>query len=162
MMEKDKSIENLTEGTADVATDSQDKAEVKKNHDDEPPTLREVIREQATEYDAPLTSNLTLRKILGGDILDTRAVRRQIWLFLLIVFFIIVYIANRYSCQQDLIQIEALQKELQDSKFKALSSTSEITEKSRQSNVLEMMKDNKDSTLHIADQPPYIINVPEQ
>lgn len=31
----------------------------------------------------------------------------------------------------------------------------------RESNVLEMLKNNKDSILHIANQPPYIINVPE-
>ena len=37
-----------------------------------------------------------------------------------------------------------------------------ITEKSRESNVLDMLKTNKDSTLHIATQPPYIINVPEE
>ena len=64
--------------------------------------------------------------------------------------------------QKDLIEIDQLQKELQDAKYKALSSSSQITEKSRESNVLEMLKNNKDSVLHIATQPPYIINVPEQ
>ena len=45
--------------------------------------------------------------------------------------------------------------------FKALASSSELTEMCRESNVLEMLKNNKDSILHIANQPPYIINVPE-
>ena len=27
---------------------------------------------------------------------------------------------------------------------------------------LDMLKNNKDSSLHIANQPPYIINVPEE
>ena len=123
--------------------------------------LKEAIAQQAIEEEAPLSSNFTLRKILGGDILTAHIIRRQIWLLILVVFFII-YISNRYSIQKDLIEIDQLQKELQDAKYKALSSSSQITEKSRESNVLDMLKNNKDSILHIATQPPYIINVPEE
>ena len=81
---------------------------------------------------------------------------------LLITFFLILYIANRYSIQQKLIEIDKLQTDLQDAKYKALSSNSQLTEESRESHVLEMLKTNADSTLHIADQPPYIITVPDQ
>lgn len=124
--------------------------------------LKEAIAQQAIEEEAPLSSNFTLRKILGGDILTAHIIRRQIWLLILVVVFIIIYISNRYSIQKDLIEIDQLQKELQDAKYKALSSSSQITEKSRESNVLDMLKNNKDSILHIATQPPYIINVPEE
>lgn len=72
-----------------------------------------------------------------------------------------IYISNRYSCQQYLIQIDNLDKELKDAKYKALSSTSLLTEMSRESRVLEQLRVSKDSTLHISKQPPYIINVPE-
>ena len=125
-------------------------------------TLTEVIKEQATEDESPLSANFTLRKILGGDILNTSTIRHQIWLFLLIAFILLIYISNRYSCQQDLIEIDKLERELQDARYKALSTSSQITEKSRESNVLNMLKDNKDSVLHIANQPPFIINVPEE
>ena len=53
-------------------------------------TLQEIIREQATEDEAPMSKSFTLRKILGGDILTTQVMRRQIWLFLLITFFVII------------------------------------------------------------------------
>ena len=124
--------------------------------------LKEAIAQQAIEEEAPHSSNFTLPKILGGDILTAHIIRRQIWLLILIVGFIIVYISNRYSIQKDLIELDQLQRELQDAKYKALSSSSQITEKSRESNVLEMLKNNKDRILHIATQPPYIINVPEE
>ena len=88
--------------------------------------------------------------------------RNQIGVFLLITLFLIFYIANRYSVQKDLIEIDRLQDELQDTKYKALSSSSQLTEKSRESHVLELLKNNKDSVLKIATQPPYIINVPEE
>ena len=125
-------------------------------------SLKEVIAKQAIEEEESGSASFTLRKILGGDILTAQIIRKQIWLFILIVFFIIIYISNRYSIQKDLIELDQLQKELQDTKYRALSTSSQITEKSRESNVLNMLKHSKDSTLHIATQPPYIINVPEE
>lgn len=120
------------------------------------------IRETASEEDPKPSSQLKLRTILGGDLLTTEVVRSQIWLFVLIVFFSIIYVAFRYQCQQDMIAIDKLELELKDAKFKALSSSSTLTEKCRESHVLDFLKQNQDSLLHQADQPPYIINVPEE
>ena len=61
-----------------------------------------------------------------------------------------------------MIEVDKLNKELKDAKYKALSSTSLLTEKSRESNVLEMLKNTNDSVIKIANQPPYIITVPEE
>lgn len=119
------------------------------------------IKEKVKEEDPKLTPSLNLRTILGGDFLTAEMVRKQIWLCVLIVVFTIVYVASRYQCQQDLIAIDKLEKELLDAKYKALSSSSTLTEKCRESHVLDALKQNKDSLLHISDQPPYIINIPE-
>jgi cell division protein FtsL len=88
-------------------------------------------------------------------------VRSQIWLFVLIVAFTIVYVAFRYQCQQDMQAIDRLETQLKDAKNKALAASSTLTEKCRESHVLDILKQNKDSLLHIADQPPYIIQLPE-
>ena len=125
-------------------------------------SLKAALAKQAIEEEASGSASFTLREILGGDILTAQIIRKQIWLFVLIVFFVIIYISNRYSIQKDLIELDQLQKELQDTKYKALSTSSQITEKSRESNVLDVLKHSKDSILHIATQPPYIINVPEE
>jgi len=124
--------------------------------------LKEAIKEQATEEEKPQTSSLNLRKILGGEFLSAQMLKNQIWLIILIVAITLVYVSNRYSCQKDIIEITQLKDSLRDAKYKALASSSELTEKSRESNVLEMLKNNKDSVLHIASQPPYIIKVPEK
>ena len=123
-------------------------------------SLRAIIREQTTEDEMPLTKNITLRKILGGDILSADIIRKQIWLILIIVLFIVVYISNRYKCQQDLILIDNLTEQLKDAKYRALSSSSDLTQQTRESKVLEKLRASSDSTLHIATPPPYIINVP--
>lgn len=126
----------------------------------EAPSLKTIIREQTAEEDMPLTKNLTLRKILGGDILSAEVIKKQVWLILLIAVFIVVYISNRYKCQQDLILINSLTEKLKDAKYKALSSSSDLTQQTRESKVLEQLRNDKDSTLHIATQPPYIIKIP--
>ena len=81
-------------------------------------------------------------------------------MIILVAFITMIYVSNRYSCQQDMLEIEELKEELKDAKYKALASTSELTEMCRESNVLEMLKDNEDSVLQIPTQPPYIINIP--
>ena len=146
--------ETEQEDIEETEQDAEEKEEV--------PSLKDVIREQATEDEAPMSKNFTLRKILGGDILTSQAVRRQVWLFLLITLFVIIYISNRYSCQQNLIEIDQLQKNLTEAKYKALSSSSQLTEKCRESKVLETLQNNKDSVLKIPSQPPYIIQVPKE
>ena len=128
--------------------------------EEEEQILKNAIEDQAREDERPLASNFTLKKILGGDIFSAHFVRNNIGLIVLIVFFIIIYISNRYSVQKDLIEIDRLQTELSDAKYRALSSSSQLTERSRESHVLEILKTNKDSILKIPSRPPFIINVP--
>lgn len=132
------------------------------NDVDSAPSLRTIIRQQAIEDELPLTKNVTLGKILGGEMFNTQFLRQQIWVIVLITLFIIVYISNRYKCQQNLIKIDNLQSELEDAKYRALSSSSDLTQQTRESKVLERLHNDKDSTLHIPTQPPYIITIPNQ
>lgn len=143
--------------------ETQDDA-VRKAHTEtsEEPTLKEVIRGQAREDEEPMSTSFTLRKILGGDILNARLIRSQVWLIIIIVFFIIIYISNRYSVQKNLLEIDRLNKELQTIKYKALTSNSQLTEKCRETHVLEQLKQNNDSMLKMPNQMPYIIQVPEK
>lgn len=111
-----------------------------------------------SEDDNTPVGSLSLKTVLGGDIL-TGMLRRQVWLIMLIVAFITVYVASRYQCQQDMLDIDKLEKDLIDAKYKALSSTSNLTEQCRESHVLKALKNNQDSLLKPSDQPPYIINI---
>nr|MBP7472091.1 hypothetical protein [Prevotella sp.] len=138
------------------------KEEQKVYDEKEATAIKAAIKEQAREDEAASSNNISLRKIIGGDFLTAQMIRSQIWLIVLIVFFTIVYISSRYSCQQDLIELDKLEGELKDSKYRALSSSSQLTERCRESHVLEILNSNKDSVLHIANQPPYKITVPNE
>ncbi len=141
-------------------TDTEDDTTEEEENPQPRPTLKEVIEDNAREDEKPFSSTLALRTILGGDILNTQAIRRQVWLILLITVFSILYISNRYSCQKRLIRIDELTTTLKKSKYKTLSISSDLTERCRESHVVEMLQANNDSTIHPADQPPYIIMIP--
>ena len=120
------------------------------------------MRNRTSESDEAPSASLRLRDVLGGDFLWT-LVRRQIWLIILIVVVVTAYVAVRYQCQQDAIDIAQLEKDLEGAKFESLSSSSNLTRMSRQSNIIKLLQENDStSTLHHAEQPPYIINVPEE
>lgn len=100
--------------------------------------------------------NMSLKNILGGDILTNDFFKRQIKLLVLIMILTIIYISNRYSCQQELIEIDKLKKELMDIKYDALTRSSELTEKSRQSRIEEYISQSQ-SDLGTSTNPPYLI-----
>lgn len=98
----------------------------------------------------------SLTSIIGGDILATDFFRRQAGLLFLVTVLIIIYINNRYECQQQLIEIDNLKKELTDIKYDALTRSSELMERSRQSRIEEYIV-TKESDLQTSTNPPYLI-----
>ena len=106
-------------------------------------------------------SHIRLRSILGGEILVHSFLRRQVYLLILIVILTILYIDNRYSSQQELIEIDRLKKELTDIKYDALTISSELTEKSRQSRIEEYIS-AEGRQLQTAATPPFLIKEEEE
>ena len=137
--------------------------EIKKEAEkEEKVSALEMLKNSVSEEDNNLTTQLSLKTILGGDILNAELFRRQLWLIVIIVVFVIIYVASRYQCQQDIIKIANMETELKDAKYRALSISSKLTERCRESHVLQLLKENNDSLLQVSDQPPYIINIPEE
>ena len=113
-----------------------------------------IVPDQAEE--SKKKKRTSLKSILGGDILATDFFRRQTKLLVLIMVFIIFYIHNRYASQQQQIEIDRLKKELTDIKYDALTRSSELMEKSRQSRIEEYIS-SKESDLQTSTNPPYLI-----
>lgn len=96
------------------------------------------------------------KNIVGGDILLTDFVRRQAKLVAVIVGLTMFYVHNRYACQQQLIEIDRLKKELTDIKYDALTRSSELMERSRQSRIEDYVA-TRESDLQTATTPPYLV-----
>ena len=120
-----------------------------------------TVENKANEKSEIPSKKMSIRSILGGDILANDFFKRQTRLLILIMIFTVLYIDNRYSSQQELIEIERLKKELDDVKYDALTRSSELMEKSRQSKIEEYIA-TKGSELQTATNRPYLIKVNEK
>ena len=117
------------------------------------------MKKQSTEKKNTKSANpkhMSIRSILGGDILANDFFKRQTSLLILIMVLTILYIDNRYESQQELIEIDRLKKELTDVKYDALTRSSELMEKSRQSRIEEYIS-SEESHLETATSRPYLI-----
>lgn len=111
---------------------------------------------EQTEKVKKTKGHTSLKNIIGGDILATDFFRRQTKMLVLIVVLVLFYIHNRYACQQQMIEIDKLKKELIDIKYDALTRSSELMERSRQSRIEEYIA-TKESDLQTSTNPPYLI-----
>ena len=100
---------------------------------------------------------ISFKAIFGGDILKSRFMIKQILWFVFVVILMLIYTANRYSAQQDIITISELREELQEMKYKVLTQSSDLMNKTRQSNIEMYLKQTNDSTLSNPTFPPYLV-----
>lgn len=98
-----------------------------------------------------------LESILVGDFLTSRFLRRQLGLIILVACFMLVYIYNGYASKKQQIQIAKLKTELDDARYNAITRSSELLEKSRQSRVEQYIRENEDTSIQMATTPPYLI-----
>ena len=111
---------------------------------------------QKSQNENASPKHMSIRSILGGDILANDFFKRQTSLLILIMILTILYIDNRYTSQQELIEIDRLKKEMIDIKYDALTRSSELMEKSRQSRIEEYIS-TEESHLETATNRPYLI-----
>ncbi len=83
--------------------------------------MNETNNKQEEQKGEKVKRRTSLKNIIGGDILATDFFRRQTKLLVLIMVLILFYIHNRYACQQQMIEIDKLKKELIDIKYDALT-----------------------------------------
>lgn len=94
--------------------------------------------------------------ILGGEILAEDFVIKQSKLLILIVFLVIIFISNRYSCAKKLTEIEDLKRKLEDVKYENLIISTELTTNSRLSQI-ELLLEKKGMDLKTQESPTYEI-----
>lgn len=98
----------------------------------------------------------TIRNIFIGEFLNVEFVKRN-RLLLLVVFFILMhYVHNRYSMQRKIVEIDKLKKERLDARYEALSVSSELTVRTRQSKLEDYIGDTENG-VKVPNQPPYVI-----
>ena len=91
-----------------------------------------------------------------GDMLLSPFLQRNLGLALLVFVLVVAYVSNRYAFQREQVQIKALREQLNDVKYEALARSSELMEKSRESNIQRYIKE-QGSELQIPTKAPVVI-----
>lgn len=115
-----------------------------------------------TDEDDDEMGQLSVKSILGGDFLMSKFMMKQVIFVMFCALLMILYTANRYDSQQDVILIDSLRNHLQEVKYNVLTQSSELMNLTRQSNVERMLKDTPDSLLHNSITPPFLIKSAER
>ncbi len=97
------------------------------------------------------------KDIMRAMSIDGQWFKRQIGVIFMIVAGIILYITFRYQAQQEMIEEDNLRKELLDWKYRCMTRNSELTLRTRQSQLEEKLRANGDSTLKPSNIAPFII-----
>jgi hypothetical protein len=117
----------------------------------------EVLKKITDEENDDEMGEISFKTIFGGDILQSRLLLKQIIWFMFVVVLMIIYTANRYSAQQDTLNIAELREKLQEVKYNVLTQSSDLMNLTRQSNVEKYLKQTNDSTLLNPTSPPFLI-----
>ena len=97
-----------------------------------------------------------IKSWFDGDMLLSPLLQRHLGLFLLVFVLIVVYVGNRYAFQREQVRIKELREELNDIKYEALARSSELMEKSRESNI-EKYIEEQGSQLQMSTCPPVVL-----
>ena len=117
-----------------------------------------ALRDLTSDNDEQMPHNgkIKLSAILGGDMLGGQWFRKQFWFIVTLTAMLIVYISNRYYCQQEMLETKALSDTLLDRRYKALTRSSQLKEKTRRSYIEESLVD---TTLQTANTPSFNLKI---
>lgn len=148
--------------TAPNADDEESEKTAKNEAEDPKPQKRstlQMVRDFTADEDGePIvgTHKMTLSAILGGELLAGGWFRRQFWYIIMVMAMLIAYVSNRYYYQQEMIEQRKLSDTLLDRRYKALTISSQLKERTRRSQIEESLAD---TTLQTPNTPSFNLKV---
>jgi len=106
------------------------------------------------------TRKSALREIIDGSLLTRESVINQLPFILFIVVLAIIYIGNRFHAEKVIRDTSNIQKEVQDLRSEAITTSSELMYISKQSEVIKLIKEKKIDLVE-STQPPIVLKTEE-
>lgn len=103
-------------------------------------------------------TKFSVRDVISGNFLTKDNMLRLLPFVIFFLVFSLVSIGLRFSCESRIAEIDNLQRKLKDVKHEALTLSSELLGKSKQSQIMQLLSE-KDSTLNMLDCPPFVIEL---
>ena len=113
--------------------------------------VKNIIKENENLNEIKQSS---FKDILTGDILNRKFIQKQFGVVLLTICLMFIYMDNRMKCEQQLIKIDSLNKELANEKYICMVTEAELLKNSRIEQVKEIIKKHN-LNLEEESLPPY-------
>ena len=95
------------------------------------------------EFDQSIEEkSFSLRDLLDGNVLTRKAVLKQGRFILLLVLIAFLSIANRNHAEKTVIRLNGLQSDVKELRARSISTSSELVKISRQSEVIQLVRQN--------------------
>jgi hypothetical protein len=93
------------------------------------------------EFDQSIEErSFSLRDLVDGNVLTRKAVLKQSRFILLLVLIAFLSIANRNHAEKTVIQLNGLQSDVKELRARSISTSSELVKVSRQSEVIQLVR----------------------
>ena len=103
-------------------------------------------------------TKLTLKSVLGGDMLSGQWFRKYIFFILFCVVLTLIYVSNRYAYVKAEIEQKHLNDTLQDRTYKMLNTQNELTSKKGKDNISA----NTASTIKQNNNPLFVLETSKE
>lgn len=86
-------------------------------------------------------AKFSIKEIFSGDILIKEWLKRQYKIILLVCVLIFIYIHSGLKTEQQMLEINELRKELNDSQITLLSLNTELMDKTRIASIIQLLEE---------------------
>lgn len=98
----------------------------------------------------------SIRDVLNGEIFSKNFFKKQYGLIIMISILAFMYVDNRYTCENQMAKEVEMKKKIQDLKYESITISAELMSISRQSSVVNLVKENG-LDLKVMTTPPIVI-----
>ena len=143
-------------GFVEIANDEEENNELQEEKKEGVEAIRRFTNDEGEDEDD--SGHVSIRNIIGGDILSSKMVVRQLVFIAFCIVLMLIYTANRYSSLQDIIQIDSLRVRLTKVHYEVLTQSSELLNQSRQSNIEKKLEQMGDTMMLNNNTPPFSLD----
>jgi cell division protein FtsL len=110
--------------------------------------------EQKNENVKRVSTGTLLRDLMSGSMVTEKIILKNIWFILMLTILGALYIANRFHAERLTRETTKMQREVRDLRSESLSTSANLMDASRQSEVFRLVKE-RDLNLEELREPPF-------
>jgi hypothetical protein len=114
----------------------------------------EVKEEKKEEKTRKVTTGALLKDLMSGSTITDKIILKNLGYILLLTLLGAIYIANRFHAEKLTRETSRLQKEVKDLRSESLSTSADLMNSSKQSEVFRLVRE-KDLNLEELREPPF-------